>query len=215
MAENRIISEIEKSLKERFEEVRRSLSPPFIYLDAAAARYLFQELAGVDSMPGLEIKPPEGDGKPEISIVYGGESRKTAPIHVIYEAMSGVLQQKVSLLRHKEELPFLVHKYTRLRGLMSATRFPDGEINLEIAFNNVRGLLFYTEKYFASTVKPFLSSDRFFSYSSQVEALVYVAGELREMIFYHSTYGDNKEHSWIPIVPVCIRSLLDEQALSV
>ncbi|MFH1091502.1 MAG: hypothetical protein V1742_08020, partial [Pseudomonadota bacterium] len=82
------------------------------------------------------------------------------------------------LVDRAEDLSGLVHDYARVKGYLQATHFPDGNLNLEIVFAGVRGLLFYTKEFFSSLVRPMLSDDRFHTFHCDIEALVYLPGQV-------------------------------------
>lgn len=199
------------NLRELLNQARNHVRPPYLYLDPEAALHLFQDLTGLTDMPRIWYFAPKGGqaGRAEVSLEPGPGN--TVPIHILFEAMGPILEQKVPLVGRAEDLAPLVHRYARVQGLMQSTHFPDGNLNLEIEFAGVRGLLFFTRSFFSSVVRPFLDHDRIHTLFSRVEALVYAHGEVQRTIFYHQTYGDNREHDWLPLAPVAIRKAENTQ----
>jgi hypothetical protein len=177
-------------------ETRRKVRTPYLYLDPEAVAYLFQELTGLPGPP--EVRVPGG---PE-----AGEHGQQSPAHHLFEAMRPVLEERAPLAESAGDLDIKNHEYVRVKGRLQATHFPDGALNLEILFAEVRGLLFFTESYFNSMIRPLVGDDRFHALEADVEALVYVHGPVRRTIFYHQSYGDNREHLWVPLTPVAIRN---------
>ena len=188
-------------LEARSGETRQKVRTPYLYLDPEGVLYLFQELTGVPGPP--EVRVPGG---PEV-----GERGQPSPAHHLFEAMRPVLEEKVPLAEDAGDLENKNHEYVRVTGRLQATHFPDGELNLEIFFAEVRGLLFFTESFFNSMVRPLVGDDRFHALEADVEALVYVHGPVRRTIFYHQSYGDNREHLWVPLVPVAVRNFGREE----
>ncbi|MBF0531183.1 MAG: hypothetical protein HQK55_18330 [Deltaproteobacteria bacterium] len=191
-----------KAIMDRLVGSTPSLSPPLPYLDQEGVRHIFQELTGLADPP---VRP--GDVSPSAATSIGtvGASNQT-PIHMLYEAMLPAIERYVPLIRQPDELNWRQHDYARIQGLMQGTHFPDGDLNMEIQFAGIRGLIFYDPAKFSSMFRPLLITDRLFTLYLEVEALVYVQGPLQRNIFYHQIYGDNREHLWAPLVPVVIKT---------
>jgi hypothetical protein len=178
---------------------------PFHYLDPDVVSYLFQELTGLSEYPDIPLAMDEDQGAGASVGIPKGKGRKP-PLYLVYKAMIPELNQRVPRIDGSETLTALEGRFARIQGLLQSTRFPDGRLNLEIAFGDVRGVLFYTEDFFSSMLRPLLAHDRFHALHDRVEALVYVHGSLKKTIFYHQSYGDNQEHAWVPLVPVVIEN---------
>lgn len=193
------------NLRELLNQARNYVRPPYLYLDPEAVLHLFQDLTGLTDPPRVWYFAPKGGqaGRAEVSLEPGPGN--TVPVHILFRAMYPILEQKAPLVGRAEDLVPLAHRYARVQGLMQSTRFPDGNLNLEIEFCGVRGLLFFTRSFFSSMVRPLLDHDRIHTLSSRVKALVYAHGQVQRTIFYHQTYGDNREHDWLPLAPVAIR----------
>ena len=189
--------------------------PPYLYLDPEAVEHIFQELTGLSGLPFVYFSAPAGEkkGRMEVGLDPSAGGRR-APLHLLFEAMSGLIEAKAPLVSRPEDLTHLAYRYARVRGVLQATHFPDGGLNLEISFAGVRGLLFFTPSAFSSMIRPLIDHDRFHSLHCQIEALVYPHGRIQRTIFYHQSYGDNQEHDWIPLVPIVIREIggRDDQA---
>ncbi len=201
---NNKLQTILDNLKERLDREGQVLKPPFLYLDPEGARHLYEQLTGLSSPPDLQVSYPIDNGVCSYSVSAITGVGTEAPLPLLFESMWPVIKAEVMDLDRPEVLPPAVHQYAHIRGLMQATRFPDGNLNLEIVFAGLRGLLFFTESYFSSLMRPFLGDDRFYELCFNVEALVYLHGPLQRTIFYHQTYGDNMEHDWLPLVPMAI-----------
>ena len=196
---------IVKGLTDRINNSRDSVDPPLIYLDREAVGYLLQELTGLAGPAGFRIAGPAGAVSVEPYVNAEGAGW-ACPDSWLFEAMSPVLEKKIPLAGGAVDVDGRVHQLARVKGVLQATRFPDGERNLEIVFEGVRGLLYYSEHCFNSLTRPLLRDDRFFTIFSQVEALLYVHGRSRRTIFYHQSFGDNMEHTWAPVTPVVVRA---------
>ena len=189
------------------------IRPPYLYLDPKAVLYLYQELTGLREAPhrveafcvaphlaetqtaaGIEIRPEYGQGH-------------QIPLHILYEAMEALIDSAVPEVKTLPEVIRDGSRLIRTRGRLQTTHFPDGNLNLEITFAGVRGLVFYTEGYFNSLTRPLLHNDRFFAMDENVEALLYLLGPVQRIIFYHQAYGDNQEYDWLPVAPVVIRNV--------
>lgn len=197
------LDKILKNLQKALENTRSKVEPPPLYIDQEGVLYLFQTLTGLSRPPSLGIEYNRS-GTPRISLEQG--LGPEPPIHLVYQAVLPILKKKTPLVSKEEDLTGMAHEYARIRGVLSGTRFPDGRSNLEIRFADIRCLLFYAREKFSSMIQPLLQNDRFFSLECQVEALVYIQGPVQKSIFYHDTYGDDKEHAWLPSVPVVIKS---------
>ena len=180
------------------------IESPYHYLDSHVVSYLFQELTGFSDYPDILYGAEPNQGGPRV-VPPRGEGIK-APLHLVYKAMIPKLAQRIPMIDGSESLAGLRGRFARIRGDLGSTRFPDGLLNLEIVFGDVRGVLFYTEEFVSSMLRPLLAHDRFHELRDQVDALVCIHGPLRKTIFYHQSYGDNQEHAWIPLVPVVIRT---------
>lgn len=202
MADN--LDTILENLKARQSRTTERVQSPFIYLDPEAVRHLFQELTGLSEPPRVRIKADE-DGKPgRTRFTLGPGPGFEPPAQVLFQAMVPILREKITLVRQADDLKALTHGYARIQGLLQATHFPDGNLNLELVFAGVHGMLFYTPGFFSSMARPLLTDDRFHTLSCRVEAHVYVHGPVQKTIFYHQTYGDNVEHTWLPLAPVAL-----------
>ena len=186
-----------RRLDQRFESGAAVLSPPYLYLDREAVSHVFQDLYGLETPPGRRAS----------GTLDGGSTDGPAPIHLTLAAMEPALAEKAAEASTAESLSALVHNFARVRGRLGITRFPDGNLNLEIDVNGIRGLLFYEKRWFNSLVRPLLEDDRIFTLDHQVEALVFIHDRVRRTIFYHMTYGDNQEHDWLPLGPVFIKTI--------
>ncbi|MBW2090904.1 MAG: hypothetical protein JRI34_02120 [Deltaproteobacteria bacterium] len=191
------------ALQERLTQPQDFLNSPFLYLDPEGVLYWFQELTGLRDLPRMRINPG-GDIKIEITFTAG--SGGTLPLHLVCRALIPLLKQKVPFIQKKEDLLGLVQRYAWVQGTLQGTHFPDGSFNVEILFCDLRGVLFYTKDFFSSMVRPLLDNDRIYTLKCSVEALVYVHDEIIRQIFYHHTFGDNREHDWLPLVPVAIQT---------
>ncbi|MBW2624270.1 MAG: hypothetical protein JRD68_15285 [Deltaproteobacteria bacterium] len=198
------------NLKKIMDADRPTVEPPPLYLDQEGVLYLFQSLTGLNRLPLIDFDYAQG-GAPGISLEHS--SGLEPPMHLVYQAVLPILRKKTPLVSKEADLAGMAHKYAQIRGVLSGTRFPDGRSNLEIRFADVRCLLFYTRENFSSMLQPLLQHDRYFTLECQVEALVYLQGPVQKSIFYHQTYGDDKEHTWLPLVPVVIKSDLNTQRL--
>ena len=194
-----ILTEINRLLDRRVGLVEA----PFHYLDPDVVAYLFQELTGLGEFPEIPAKGGQNRDAGTGAAIPKDRGSKP-PLYIVYKAMVPELSQRVPQIDGAETLIALEGRFARIQGLLQSTRFPDGRLNLEIAFGDVRGVLFYTKDYLSSMLRPLIAHDRFHALQDRVKALVYVHGPLKKTIFYHQSYGDNKEHAWIPLVPVVI-----------
>lgn len=174
--------------------------------------YLFQELTGLQEAPRFSMVRPGSsveEARPGAGIKLASDCEQgtRAPLHMLYEAMGDLLDTAVPLAGSLSEIFKEGRRLARVKGRLRATRFPDGNLNLELLFAGVRGLVFYTEEYFNSLIRPVLHNDRVFTMEETVEALIYLLGPVQRIIFYHQTYGDNQEYDWVPVAPAVIRSL--------
>ena len=176
----------------------RTLRSPYLYFDSAAVMRIFRDLTGL-SDPGKISMP--GDGN------VAGDVLTPAPPsnELLFEAMAPIIEEDAPRAESAGDLEGRSFNYLRIGGTLETTRFPDGNLNLELSFGGVRGLLFFTKSCFDSLVRPVLFQDRLHWFSRRVEALVYSVGDMAATIFYHQTYGDNQEHQWLPLVPVVLR----------
>ena len=184
------------------------IDSPFHYLDPGVVAYLFQELTGLNDYPEILVQAGKAQGSGMCATLSKGEGNK-APQYLVYKAMTPELSQRVPMIQGTESLAHLEGRFARITGRLQSTRFPDGRLNLEIVFGDVRGVLFHTEEFFSSMWWPLLADDRFHELRDMVEALVYVHGPLKKTIFYHQSYGDNKEHAWVTLVPVVIGTYVE------
>ncbi|MEW6264734.1 MAG: hypothetical protein AB1641_16805 [Thermodesulfobacteriota bacterium] len=203
---NEDLATVIAALKERLSRTQDWLELAYPYLDPEGARHLFQELTGLKHPPKAVFLPAVNDSSPA-EIRLEAEHGQEQPDHILFEAMLPILERKIPYIRKADDLNRLERRLAWIKGLLAATRFPDGELNLEIVFAGVRGLLFYDRRYFSSMIRPLLTSDRVHALALEVEALVYSPGRVERLIFYHQSYGDNKEHQWLPLVPLAIRDL--------
>lgn len=192
-------------LKKRLDRVSALLDTPFLYLDPEAVLHLFQSLTGLARPPLVRFFQTEPTDEPDNGPFLEAPAGLEPSTQAIFEAMAPLVEERTPLAAKMEDFDGLEHQYARVRGLMQSTRFPDGELNLEIGFSGLRGLLFYTSNYFSSAMRPLLAEDRFHTIYAEVEALVYVHGPVRRTIFYHLTYGDNREHDWLALTPVAVK----------
>jgi len=191
-------------LESRVKNAKDFLQSPCLYLDPEGVLYLFRELTALKEPPSIRVSYQEG-GRAELSIGHG--SGESPPLHVLYEAIYPTLQKKIASVQETADLEERGPGFALVNGILQGTRFPDGNLNMEIIFAGVRGLLFYHSEFFSSVFKPLLVNDRFHKIHYTVEALVFIQDKVQQQIFYHHTYGDNKEHSWVPLVPVVIKIL--------
>ena len=207
-----VLDKITNYLAERYQGLDPVIRTPYIYLDPQVVRYLFQELTGLDDAP--RVRPVHGEGATKASfpvvgfeLVSDNEPGARVPWHILYEAMGAMIDTAVPLVTMASEIGTEGRRLIRVQGRLLATHFPDGNLNLEIVFAGVRGLVFYTEEYFNSMNRPLLHDDRFFTLDENVEALIYLLGPVQRTIFYHQTYGDDQEYDWIPVTPAVVRSV--------
>jgi hypothetical protein len=198
------------NLKTMLDTVRPTVEPPPLYLDQEGVLYLFQSLTGLNRLPSIDFDHAQG-GAPRIKLEHG--SGLEPPMHLVYQAVLPILRKKTPLVSKEADLEGMAHGYAQIRGVLSGTRFPDGRSNLEIRFADIRCLLFYTRENFNSMFQPLLQNDRYFTLECPVEALVFLQGPVQKSIFYHQTYGDDKEHTWLPLVPVVIKTDLNPKGL--
>ena len=209
---NSDLDDILAEISRRLDRAGGVIEAPFLYLDPHVVSYLFQELTGFSEYPEIRYGVEANQRGPRV-IPPGGEGI-TAPPHLVYKAMIPKLSQRIPQVRGSESLVGLKGRFARISGELRSTRFPDGLLNLEIVFGDVRGVLFYTEEFISSMLRPLLAHDRFHEFQDRVDALVCVHGPLRKTIFYHQSYGDNQEHAWVPLVPVVIETNADDDALT-
>ena len=194
-----------KNLEDNLNQTRYIVRPPFFYLDYEAVDDLFHDVTGWCDRPRLRYQLDQEEGGGRIDVITDPARGGQVPAAALFEAMEPVLWSKIPLVEKAEGLNGLAYRYARVRGILQSTHFPDGNLNLEITFAGVRGVLFYTPSNFASLVRPMLVANNFHSICTPVDALFFVHGCLQRTIFYHQTYGDNREHDWLPLVPVVIR----------
>lgn len=203
---NKDLTAVLKRLEELLNQPRAWIDTPYTYLDPEGALYLFQEITGLrDPLPAL-MNHEQG----KFTLDSDAATGLAIPPHQMLNAVLSILNEKIPVIKDEADLSGLSHKYALITGLLQGTHFPDGGLNIEIQFSSVRGLLFYTPEYFSSMIRPVLSHDRFHTLDCQVEALVYLHDKVQRLIFYHQTYGDDTEHSWVPVTPVYIRPVYDE-----
>ncbi|MEW5724991.1 MAG: hypothetical protein AB1896_17905 [Thermodesulfobacteriota bacterium] len=198
-------------LGDRPSRVSTGIRAPYLYLDPEGVKYLFLEIAGLGPPPAVRLRPTEAPGTGPLETTWERTQGLESPALLLFEAMAPVLKARILEVGKAEDLEGLDFKYAWIRGPLQATHFPDGNLNLEIGFAGVRGLLFYHPGYFDSMVRPLIKDDRIHALTTEVEALVFVHGPVRKIIFYHQSYGDNQEHDWLPLVPVSIRHLTPDR----
>ncbi len=201
------LQKVLNNLQELLDKSPDVVQPPEIYLDPEAVRHIFTRLTGLAEPPRIGLRFPP-DGGPALAVLEpsAGNGRETPP-HLLFAAMAPLLAERLPLTEKPEDLAVRSNHYARILGFLQTTRFPDGRLNLEIGFAGLRGMLFYTKPFFNSMVRPLLGQNRFYSLETWVEAVVYVVGPIQRAIFYHQAYGDNREHDWLPLVPVVIRAV--------
>jgi hypothetical protein len=173
--------------------------------------FLFQELCGLKRPPDVVLTRSEAGYSSEIQLEPVGARGFSLPVSMLLEGMYPVLKRRTPEIQAASDLPMDHSKFAFIRGLFQTTRFPDGNLNLEINFFGVKGILFYNQDNFGPFIRPLIVHDRFYDFSGEVEALVYMPGRIQSTIFYHQTYGDNKEHEWSPLVPIAIKSSPDKE----
>jgi len=198
---DRVLTHLAKELTGKKKDVRS----PFLYLDPASVLHIYQELTGLNEIPRYRLEGGRIACPPEALLDPGEGPGLRPPLRMVFDSLKPVLEKKVSLAGQADDLKALSGRFVRVHGMFRSTRFPDGDLNLEIAFLDLRGVLFYNQDFFCSLILPLLESDRIFSLNYEVEALVFVLGEVRRTIFYHPTYGDNQEYEWVPLAPVVIQ----------
>lgn len=201
---DRALDIILHGLAEELNRTADRIRPPDVYLDPEAVHRLFQDLTGLADPPRVvySVGTDDRGGGAEPTLEAGRGQPVSIP--VLYRAMRTVLDRTIPLVDRPEDVPSLANRLARIRGVLQSTRFPDGGLNLEIQFVGVRGLLFFTPAWFSSMIRPLLLDDRIMAFQSPVEALVRLHGPMQRTIFYHQTYGDNREHAWQPLVPAVI-----------
>ena len=207
---NKDLEAILAGLQARLNQTRDLMGIPYLYLDPEAVRHLFQNLTGLKEPPRVRVLDMEGQNRGRIELDLESGPGYEPPAQILFEAMAPAIEKKMPLIEQPDDLANMVHRYARVRGLLQATRFPDGNLNMEVAFLGLRGILFYTPAFFSSVIRPLLSDDRFHTLYCQVEAFVYVHGPVQKIIFYHQSYGDNLEHEWLPLAPVVLRETKDQ-----
>jgi hypothetical protein len=202
MAEHEL-NEILLRLKQGLKQAAGRFDRPYLYLDPEGVNALFQEFTGLSGPPQVRIEVT-GASDVEVSLESGRAGVPPA-LPLLFESLAPLLRQRLILVSDKTALKESEPRYVWVSGRLEATHFPDGNLNLEIRFAGVRGVLFYTPAFFSSVIRPFLAQDRIHTLTLPVEALVFVHGPVKRQIFYHLTYGDNEEHDWLPLVPLMIR----------
>ncbi|MBW1708436.1 MAG: hypothetical protein JRG97_03840 [Deltaproteobacteria bacterium] len=192
------------ALKKRLARTQDWIQSPYLYLDPEGVLYLFQHLSGLNNLPLARLNP---GGNEQVELSHREGTGGAIPIHIVYQALFPLLKEKIPQPAKKEDFHGLRQRYAWVKGTLQGTHFPDGNFNVEILIGDIRGVLFFTKDFFSSTVRPLLDHDRIFTLQCPVEALVYVHGEVRNQVFYHQTFGDNKEHDWLPLVPVAVQSV--------
>ena len=200
---NRDRETIRTLLAGRMNRTADRIRPPFMYLDPEAALYIYRELTGLADLPGVVFGAGSGTEQPEFEVTFDGRGREASD-QLVFEAMWPVVREKTPLVENAEQADLASGGFGRVRGLLQSTHFPDGNLNLEIVFGDVRGVLFFNTDHFSSVVRPLVGNDRFHTLTSRVEALVFLHGPVQRMIFYHQSYGDNQEHAWLPLAPVAV-----------
>lgn len=197
--------DILKNLEDFYAAKDKPLTPPYHYLDKESVHHIYQDITGLVDTPRLHPGPKEQGGPLVSSLDKPGGL--AVPLHILFEAMQPVLKAIIPFAENAEDLNSRVLDYAWIKGTMQSSRFPDGNLNLEISFGDVRGMLFFSRSYFSSMIRPLLIHDRFHEFSSEVEALVLVRAQVQSTIFYHQSYGDNMEHLWAPIVPAAVKGM--------
>ena len=177
---------------------------PMLYLDPGCVLHLFQELTALGEPPRVLLSSGQVITEETISFTFEPGRGASLPLDVLFQSMHPLIDRKAPFVEQIEDMVSLSHRLARFNGRLQSTRFPDGNLNLEIEFAGIRGLLFYTNQYFSSTIRPLLDHDRFHTLSCPVEVLAYVHGPVQKTIFYHQIYGDNMEYHWAPIVPMAM-----------
>jgi hypothetical protein len=188
------LEDILAALTQRRARQKDVVAPPPLYLDPQAVWHVFRELTGLN-------QPPKAQG---------AATDDPPPLPSLYEAMRPILERKVPRVESRAEVDANVHRFVRVKGRLRAARFPDGGLNLELAFGDIRGLLFHTPEYFNSLIRPLLGDDRLLRLEQEASALAYVHGPVEDLIFYHQTYGDNQEHQWAPLAPAVIQAVTEK-----
>jgi len=202
MAEHEL-NEIMTRLRQGLKEAAGRFDRPYLYLDPEGVNTLFQEYTGLSDPPQIRIEVSETSGV-ELILETGRAGVPPAP-PLLFESLAPLLRRRLTFLTDKAELKEPEPRYAWVSGRLEATHFPDGNLNLEIRFAGVRGVLFYTPSFFSSVIRPLLVQDRIHALTLPVEAVVFVHSPIKRQIFYHLTYGDNEEHDWLPLVPLMIR----------
>ncbi len=200
---NKDLQTILNTLQERLRQPQPLLNSPYLYLDPESILYWFQELTGLSRLPCLRFNHQETG---EIELSFNNGPGTVLPLHLVCRALIPLIRQKIPSIDKKEDLAGLVQHYVWIKGMLKGTHFPDGKFNVEIFFHNLRGVLFYTRDFFSSMIRPLLDNDRIFTLNCRIEAVVYVHSGITKQIFYHQTFGDNKEYDWLPLVPVVIQA---------
>jgi hypothetical protein len=204
---NNYRQEILDNLREILNRQVNAIHWPCLYLDPEGAWHIYRELSGWSSAP--EIQPfdltKEKAGTADTIALLAPQGEVTH--YFIFEAMAPIIQRLVPLAKEAGDIDPARRRFARIQGQLQTTRFPDGNLNLQITFANIRGLLFFTPGFFNSMFRPLLNDDRFYDLSRPVEALVYMHDRIKKTIFYHPIHGDDIEHQWMPVVPVAIRDM--------
>ena len=208
---NNDLTFILNSISQRLDRAAGRLDPPYIYLDAESVNYLFQELCGLEHPPDIVLSESEVGLSCRVELEPDRKKGFPLPAILLFDCMYQVLKDKASTIKSVEDISTMSTRYAFISGLFQTTRFPDGNLNLEINFAGIRGILFYHKDHFGPLVRPLIDQDRFYTFSADVEALVYFPDRIQRTIFYHQTYGDNKEHDWSPLVPICIKNSPDKE----
>jgi hypothetical protein len=194
------------NLKERLGTGPNRLIPPYIYFDNGICLHFFQEFTGLNEPPPIRSADVNDEHISNRTPLISPDHLALPALHLLFDSMLPLVNERVPLIERLDQLTAHVHCFIRLQGLMQSTHFPDGRLNLEISFAGVRGVLFHTPEYFNSLIRPVIKQDRFFDFKSPVDMLAYLHGPPQKLIFYHQTYGDNKEYDWAPLVPVTVRN---------
>ena len=201
---NRYLETIIKNLRAAIENPPTAIDPPYPYMDKQVVYGFFREISGLHSPPSGRLVLETGEtSHAEITLDWRENHRP--PVKMLYESMEEILKGMIPLAKDAADVNKVVHQYARIEGVLGSTRFPDGNLNLEIVTRDLRGVLFYSPRNFGSLFRPLLASDRITGLRLEVEAIVYVHAAVEKIIFYHQSYGDNREHLWAPLSPVVIK----------
>ena len=201
---NKYLEIIIRNLRDRIQDPPLVLDSPYPYMDKRVIYEFFREISGLNTPPGGRLNLDESlEGGADIALDWRENLRP--PVKMLYESMEEILKEMIPLAKDVTDIDKYAHRYARLEGVLSSTRFPDGNLNLEIVSGDLRGVLFYNPGSFGTLFRPLLASDRLTGLHLEVEAIVYIHAAVEKMIFYHQSYGDNREHSWAPLSPVVIK----------